>query len=59
MCSSTGIGHYNGIDFETIYKKPDPDISGGFIIDKPAGNIGIGFCINCFEINSVIMPDTG
>ncbi|MGA7721323.1 MAG: hypothetical protein WCA84_09105 [Ignavibacteriaceae bacterium] len=34
MCSSTGIGHYNGIDFETIYTKTNPDISGGFIFDK-------------------------
>lgn len=32
--SSTGIGHYNGNDFKTIYTKSNPDISAGFIFDK-------------------------
>jgi hypothetical protein len=32
--SSTGIGHYNGTDFQTIYKKTNPNIYGGAIFDK-------------------------
>jgi len=32
--SSSGIGHYNGTDYKTIFTKNNPNISGGFIFDK-------------------------
>jgi hypothetical protein len=34
MCSSTGIGHYNGTDFITIFTKNNSNICAGYIFDK-------------------------
>jgi hypothetical protein len=52
ICSSTGMGHYNGTDFQTIYKT-NLTMEGGYVFDKDVffifadqNNIGINTVVH-------------